>query len=145
MGSSGRDFPFTREKKNEKSLASIEDLIEHYRPEVIVVEDTQGKGSRRCLRVHELIRGILKLASTKGIKSRSFSRRMVRKVFSESGARTKHQIATTIADRFRDELAPKLPPYRKPWMREDERMSIFDATSLTLTFFHIENKRKMAA
>jgi hypothetical protein len=33
------------------------------------------------------------------------------------------------------ELAPRLSRFRKPWMSEDYRMSIFDAVALALTFF----------
>jgi len=31
------------------------------------------------------------------------------------------------------ELAPRLPRFRKPWMSEDYRMSIFDAVAFGLT------------
>ena len=134
-----------RDNKRVKCLEQIEKLMEHYQPDSIVVEDAEAKGSRRCRRVRELISAILKLTSTRGIKSRSFSRRAVRKAFSQHGASTKHEIATAIADRFPDELGPRLPPLRKPWMTEDHRMSIFDATALALTFFHIKNKQKQAA
>jgi hypothetical protein len=65
---------------------------------------------------------------------RSFSRVKVKLVFSESGAQTKQEIAVAIAKRF-PELAPRLPRFRKPWMSEDYRMSIFDAVGFGLTFF----------
>ncbi len=44
---------------------------------------------------------------------------------------------TAIAGRL-PALAPRLPPFRKPWMCEDYRMSIFDAASFALTFFYFE-------
>ncbi len=131
----------TRDDKNNRCLGLIEDLIERYEPDVIVVEDHTGKGSRRCRRVQKLIHGILELASTKGMRSRCISRREVKKAFSQHDASNKHQIATAIAQRL-PELEPRVPPYRKPWMSEDERMSIFDAIALALTFFYFENKKK---
>ena len=51
----------------------------------------------------------------------------------------KQEIAIAIAERF-PELAPRLPRFRKPWMSEDYRMSIFDAVALALTFFFQFNK-----
>jgi hypothetical protein len=33
-------------------------------------------------------------------------------------------------------LRPRLPRFRKPWMSEDYRMSIFDAVRLGITYFH---------
>ena len=63
---------------------------------------------------------------------------------SSLGAFTKYQIATTIAERL-PELAPRLPPFRKPWLSEDYRMSIFDAVSFPVAFFYFENKKKIAA
>lgn len=134
----------TKKNKNARSLKLIEDLIDRYLPSVIVVEDYRGKGSRRCHRIQELINDISKLASKRQIKVRSFSRAKVKQTFSESGASNKQEIATAVARRF-PELAPRLPRFRKPWMSEDYRMSIFDAVSFGLTFFHVDSKRKLAA
>ena len=43
----------------------------------------------------------------------------------------KETIAAKVAERF-PELRPYLPPPRKPWMSEDERMNVFDAVGLGL-------------
>jgi Holliday junction resolvasome RuvABC endonuclease subunit len=131
----------TRADKKAKSLELIDDLIELYQPRVIVVEDYAGKGSRRCRRIERLINDISKLALKRKIRVGSFSRLKVRQVFSGSGASNKQEIAIAIANRF-PELAPRLPRFRKPWMSEDYRMSIFDAVALALTFFFkFKNKR----
>ena len=124
-----------RDNKDVRCLQQVADLIRRYEPDVIVAEDYAAKGCRRCPRVRALIRGILKRAAEKKVKTRCFSRRAVRAIFSWSGARTKHEIADAIVKRL-PELAPRRPPYRKPWMSEDERMSIFDAVALAFTFFH---------
>jgi len=130
-----------KRSKKMRCLKLIMGLIDHYKPDVIVVEDYDGKDSRRCRRVQKLINRIQKLGLEKRIMTRSFSRSAVRKAFSPPGAFTKHQIATAIAQRL-PELAPRLPPFRKPWMSEDYRMSIFDAVSFALTFFYFENKKR---
>jgi Holliday junction resolvasome RuvABC endonuclease subunit len=130
----------TKVNKNVKSLKLIDDLIERYHPNVIIVEDYRGKGSRRCRKIQGLIDDISKLASKRKVKVRSFSRARVKQAFSESGASTKQDIALDIAKRF-PELAPRLPRFRKPWMSEDYRMSIFDAVALGLTFLLILYKQ----
>ena len=107
---------------------------------MIVLEDGTGRGSRRCLRVQELIRGLRSLAEDHKIRSASFSRAKIQKAFAERVAKTKHEIAGTIAQRF-PELAARVPPRRKAWMSEVPRMHIFDAMSLALTFFHFRYAR----
>jgi len=133
----------TKTDNKKKSLKLIEDLIDRYQPSVIVVEDYAGRGSRRCQRIQELIDEISKLALKRKVRVRSFSRVKVKQAFAESGA-TKYSIALAIANRL-PELAPRLPRFRKPWMSEDYRMSIFDAVAFGLTFFHVDSKRKLAA
>jgi len=130
----------TKVDKKRRSLKLIDDLIEQYQPSMIVVEDYAGKGSRRCQRIQGLINDISKLVLKRKIRVRSFSRAKVKQAFSESGALTKQEIAIAIASRL-PELAPRLPRFRKPWMSEDYRMSIFDSAALALTFFfNLENK-----
>src|SRR6266850_6971580 len=131
----------TKTDKKKKSLKLIEDLIDRYLPKVIVVEDYAGKGSRRCRRIERLINDIAKLASKRQIKVRCFSRAKVKQAFSECGASNKQEIAIAIANRF-PELAPRLPRFRKPWMSEDYRMSIFDAVSFAVTFKCVGNQKK---
>jgi len=113
-------------------LKKIADLIECYQPDVIVLENPKGKGSRRFLRIQNLIQEIMKLAASEGLKARSFSQSEIKKAFSSSG--TKHHIATSLTKQF-PELALRLPPARKPWMSEYERMGIFDAVALALILY----------
>jgi Holliday junction resolvasome RuvABC endonuclease subunit len=127
--------------KNRECLRRIERLMEYYQPEVIVVEDCTNRHSRRCLRVRELIGDILVLAAARKIKSRAVSRALVRKAFSSMGASTKQQIAAVIAEQF-PELAPHLPPFRKLWMSEDYRMSIFDAGAFAAAHFYLTSSRR---
>jgi Holliday junction resolvasome RuvABC endonuclease subunit len=124
----------TKVDKNGKTLKLVADLIDRYQPNVIVVEDYAGKGSRRCRRIQGLINDISKLASKRKIRVKRFSRLKVKQAFSESGASNKQEIAAAIANRFR-ELAPRLPRFRKPWMSEDYWMSIFDAVGFGIAFF----------
>ena len=93
------------------------------------------RGSRRCARVEGLIDKVRQLAVKEGLKSRCIPVSRVKKVFRTFLANTKHEIAHAVAQQL-PELAPWLPPYRRPWMSEDYRMAIFDAAALALTYFH---------
>ncbi len=129
-----------QDKKNPKCMARIRDLVARYDPEVIVLEDYDGAGSHRKPRVRALIRSIEALALSCGIHHRAFSRRDVRGVFPALRRPTKHSIAAELARRY-PELSPRLPDERKCYESEDERMNLFDATSLAVTYFERLPKR----
>lgn len=120
--------------KNSSCLKKVAGLIEYYQPDIVALENPTDKACRRCQRIQELLREIVKLASTRKIKARRFSRSEMKKVCSPLGTATKYQIALTLAEQL-SELAWRLPAVRKPWMSEDKRMSIFDAAALALTHF----------
>jgi Holliday junction resolvasome RuvABC endonuclease subunit len=134
----------TRTDKNKAALKLIGHLIERYEPHTIVLENHAATGSRRSGRVKQLIEQISHAAFNRQIKIKTVSRLKVKEVFGACGARNKYDIAVAIANRF-PELAPRLPRFRKPWMSEDYRMSIFDAVGLSLTFFTLHNKRRMSS
>jgi Holliday junction resolvasome RuvABC endonuclease subunit len=125
--------------KNTECLRRISAMIDRYQPDIVVVEDYQAKGCRRRLRIRVLLRDIVLLASEAKIKPRKISRLSVQKAFAPSGALTRHQIATEIGKRFA-ELVPYAPGVRKPWMSQDERMSIFDAVAFALVFLYSQRK-----
>lgn len=133
-----------RENRNRVCLQQVANLIARYHPDFLIAENVRANGSRRCQRVRELTKKILTIASKHRIRSRSIPRRRVLAFFAPLGSATKHQMATAIAKRF-PELDPRLPPLRKPWMSEDERMSIFDAVALALAFFEWRRKRASPA
>src|ERR1700693_1898474 len=67
----GPDSPFDwgvkeikRKDKNAKTLAEIKNIVDRYRPEVLVVEDTTGKDSRRTSRIRKLYRMLVHFAQT---------------------------------------------------------------------------------
>ena len=130
----------TRTDKQARTLDKVDGLIRQYQPEIIVLEDYAGKGSRRCHRIEDLIKSARRLADEKHIRDRVVAPERVKKVFRAFGALTKHQIARVIAKQL-PELIPWLPRYRKPWMSEDYRMAIFDAAALAITYLFIRPVR----
>ncbi len=120
--------------KNRQSLLKVEELIAHYQPQVMVLEDNSGEGSRRSVRIRTLGRRIIALAASLNVSVVVFSRGQIRQVFFADGEGTKHALAEILARRFPEELGPRLPPKRKPWKSEDCRMDIFAAVALAVTF-----------
>jgi Holliday junction resolvasome RuvABC endonuclease subunit len=119
------------EPRHSHSLMRIEKLISTFRPQVVAVEDFSRDDSRRCERVRNLIRAIEFLASVRHIKSVRISPKQVHEALGLEEA-TKYEVAQAIAARYPKELGGRMPRIRKPWMSEDERMSIFDAVGLAL-------------
>jgi Holliday junction resolvasome RuvABC endonuclease subunit len=130
--------------KNAGVLEKIEELLEFYGPDTLVLEDYRGDLSRRTRRIEQLIDAAAKLAQHKRVDHRTYCRGEIRRSFAPYGAVNKYQIAQVIAKKF-PELGHHLPPPRKIWMNEDPRMSIFDAAALALTFFHTSGRTKRAA
>jgi hypothetical protein len=120
--------------KHASALASFERLLNRFRPDVVVLEDADAPGSRRRPRVRELIAALVKLAKARGVAVETVARIAVLKCFSsEDKTATKHTIARRLTQQF-PELQTKLPPPRKVYESEDERMSIFDALAFAVTY-----------
>ncbi|MDF2973628.1 MAG: hypothetical protein K0R61_4078 [Microvirga sp.] len=77
-------------QKNLKSLQAIRELIAFYGPDMVVLEDYDGEGSRRAKRIRTLINLIAAHAAGEGVATASFSRAEVRACF---GLTTKQEIA----------------------------------------------------
>jgi hypothetical protein len=129
-----------RRAKNARSTEEVARLLKLYRPEVLTLEDSAARGSRRRGRVKQLIVQISQLAKHSRIAVRKVPRLKVRTAFLRLEASNKHQIARVIAAQF-PELTSLLPPERKPWMSEDTRMAVFDAAAFALVGFGLTLSR----
>lgn len=130
----------TRDARDDKygtALRRAAELLDTYRPAIVVLEDCRAEGSRRRPHVRRLLRSIERLAAQRGVKVRLVPPSTRLAAFAEAGATTKYQVATALAERF-PVLRHRLPPVRKPWMTEDHRMGIFDAVALLVAFFYAE-------
>ncbi|MHB8726430.1 MAG: hypothetical protein ACYC9Z_13850 [Casimicrobiaceae bacterium] len=143
----GPDSPFEwgvkeiREKhKSGRTLEEIKKLIDRYRPEVLVIEDTTNGGSRRTSPIRKLYRMLVHFAEAEYIELYRCSKKEVKECFASVGASTKYEIAKAIATQI-PAFAHRIPRFRKPWMSEDPRQSLFDAAALALTYFarHIQS------
>ncbi len=136
-----RSIRSTSVEKEIETVSKIADMIQHYRPHRLILEQYDCAESRRCGRVRLLLATIHNLTMWEGIKSRRISAGNVKRVFLAFGARTKQEIAEVVAQQL-PELAPHLPKPRKPWMPEHYQMAIFDAAALALTYFYLLGSRR---
>ncbi len=125
--------------KNAKALDEIKKLIDRYRPEVLVIEDSTSGESRRTSRIRKLYRMLSHLASVEYVDLVRYTRTQVRECFGFVGASSKYEIAKAIAIQI-PAFAHRMPPFRKPWMSEDPRQNLFDAAALGLTFFLLQQR-----
>lgn len=73
-------------------------------------------------------------AATQGVHAPVYDRDVVRSCFAGVGASTRYEIAQAIAERI-PAFDHRMPRYRKPWLAEDARQSLFDAAALAITYF----------
>lgn len=122
----------TGSDKNAGCVKKVKELIVRHTPDVMALEDTASKDSRRAPRIRELTQQLAALAARHNVRLRLLPRTRVMRAFFSDGGGTKHAIAEIIAARFPDELGFRLPPKRKAWKSEDSRMGIFDAMALAI-------------
>lgn len=110
------------------------DLLRLYRPERLIVEDCSDGACRRRIRARRFIAQLVAVAVASDLAVSYITIGSVHKLFGNHGKPTKHSTAKMVAEYF-PELAPRLPPKRKPWMSETERMAIFDAVAFGMTHY----------
>lgn len=122
-----------RTDKHVRSLEHLDELIDTYAPDVLVVEDCTARGSRRCERVQKLLDEMVELAESKHIEVRRIGPREVEATFEDliEHPENKHDFATVVAELY-PPLRPQLPPERATYESETERMAIFDAAAMAL-------------
>lgn len=121
-------------RNHTQAIGHLEELLEYYGPDVVVTQNLEDREIHRGFRAQVFLREVLKVSAAYGVPVRTIASRDLVRAFSDLGYPTKHKIATRIGELF-PELAPRVPPFRKPWMSEDYRMAIFDAVAFGLAYF----------
>jgi Holliday junction resolvasome RuvABC endonuclease subunit len=127
---------------NAQSLKKVKELITHYQPDVLALEDVLAEGSRRAERIRELCKQVVILARTHGVKVKTISRNHVIQALVPTGQLSKQAVAEIMAQKFPVELGPILPAKRELWMSENSNMAIFDAAALAVVFRFIGTRRQ---
>jgi RNase H-fold protein (predicted Holliday junction resolvase) len=129
--------------KNAQSVTKLKKLLDSYQPGVVVLQDMEAKGSRRAPRIKKLNRQIKAVAEKRKIQVKLISGTQMRNVLLGNPKGTKQEMAEMLAAQFPDELASRLPPKRKAWDSEDDRMDIFDAVALAVALRLKQAKRQI--
>ena len=113
-------------------------LLVKFRPSAVVLQQLEGKGSFKSLRVKRLLTQLEAEAEKKGVKVFHYSREQIQYVFSKFDLEsvTKADIALTIAE-YLPIFKHQLPSKRKLWMAEGYHQGMFDALSLLFTHFYL--------
>ncbi|MBK7800086.1 MAG: hypothetical protein IPJ53_13370 [Saprospiraceae bacterium] len=121
---------------NRKVLERIKKCFKYFQPTLVITLDPDGKSSRVGRRTKKLINKIIAFAESEKLSVVQYTRDQIRDVFEGFGKTTKYEIAQFLLSEF-TELEPKRPRERKLWMSEDRNMAIFDALSLAMSWFFL--------
>ena len=129
-------------KRSARCLARFERLLNRYEPKVAVFEEFDEHPARRANRIQQLCRQMITLASDRGLRTPIYSRETIRETFESSGAKTRRDIALSVAEQI-EVFRRRLPRERKyQGESEDVRQSLFDAVALALTYFAVSDPAK---
>jgi len=121
--------------QNRELLQKVKEKIDFYLPEVVILEDALGSGSRKSKRVCKLIQRIEQYAQSKNISITKYSRNDIRFVFATFNAHSKYEIAKVISENVK-QLPVSLPEKRQSHKPEPYSMTIFDAIALGITHYY---------
>lgn len=126
-----------RKVKSAETLDAVDALIDRYHPDVMVMMDIHQPGFRRPIQTRALYRALRSLGELRGVNVRVVAKADIQRAFSPFAAKTKHQIARVIAREIAafTHLAPKP---RRAWMSESRRQGLFDAATLGLTYYSLQ-------
>ena len=120
-----------RGEKNARCLGQLALILDRLLPELVVLETFEGPGTRQSPRVKRLCRGVVALVRARGIDVTWLSREDVKAGFAPVGARSRFEIATSIAQSF-EPLRDKLPTKRRAWEASQRNMAVFEAAALVI-------------
>lgn len=125
-----------RPVSNVAVMKRIKQIIDYYRPTLVILEDYNGKGTHKSKRITSLIDKISQYAKKQNLPQKAYSRAHIRLAFSSFQAQTKHEISCVIARNI-EFMAHKLKPKRKLNESEKYTAGAFDAVSLAITHFFL--------
>jgi hypothetical protein len=127
----------------EEMIAALDVLIERCGAEVLIIEDERAKNCRRKMRMRVVLRQLSAHARQRGVEAVAVSREAVTAAWLSRGMQTKYAIASEIGSWFY-ELEPLVPKPRIHYDIEPAAIHLFDAASLALHAFGVE-ERQIAA
>lgn len=120
-------------------MARFERLLARYEPTSLILERFEAPFTKRADSLQLLCRGMVQLATTRGMDVRTYGRDAIRTCFASAGATTRYDIAQCVAHHI-EVFRRRMPPKRKAWAGQDPRQSIFDAAALVITDFAVHGR-----
>ena len=119
-------------------------LLKQFRPSTIVVGIALREKALGRYGVRRILTSIRREALAYDTPVQVIEKSHVRTVFRSFHAKTKHEVAITVAQLF-PELHWKLPPKRKLWQKEHYRIAIFQAVAVGYVYWQQldDHSRKM--
>ena len=121
-------------RRGAKCQRKIIQLIDRYKIDVLVLQNTGPDGTRRASWVTSLNAAVEAATLEHSVLVFKYSRADVYATFASAGFSNKQALAEVIAKHI-PAFERHVPPPRKPWKSEDARMGLFDAAALALVFF----------
>lgn len=125
---------------SENASHDLDVLLDLCGTDVLVLEDPDAPRTMRRARMRMLLRDLAKHARRRGMEVVLVLREAVTEKWQTKGAPHKYAIAQEIGTYF-EELAPLVPKVRKHYDVEPGRVHLFDAASLVVHAFGIEDDR----
>jgi Holliday junction resolvasome RuvABC endonuclease subunit len=122
-----------RKTQNPLALQRIEELLEEFKPQVLVLE-AADKNPRRTRRLRKLYRAVERNAQARGIEVKTFSRADINLALVHTAEASRERVAAAVVARL-PALEPTLPAHRKPWQSERAAMALFSAFACAMTYF----------
>lgn len=117
--------------EGKSDLALVDRIVDGCAADIVVIENPDADGCRLGPRARTVLREVARYVRARRLLVRSVSRSDVAAAWLARGKGNKQEIASAIAELFL-ELAPLVPPPRRNFDREAERMNLFDALVLVL-------------
>lgn len=133
----GRLLDWGLHRMSTDQLTAVDELLDRYRPDVVILEEPDALRSERRSSMRRLLRRTSAHAASRGIAVVAVSRHEVRQVWAQRGVTSKYVAAAQIARVFPEVDYLVLPP-RKSFDTEQARADIFDAISLIVHVFGTE-------
>jgi hypothetical protein len=121
-------------RREGSTLALVDRIVDGCAADIIVVEDPDADSCHLGDRARAVLRDIRRHVRARGLHLRTVPRGEVSAAWLARGKHNKQKVASAIAEVF-PELGPLVPPPRRNFDPEAERMNLFDALSLVLHLF----------
>ena len=133
-------YPLNDGAQHTAASKRVASLLTLFTPSVVVVGRTRLRNVRNGSSVRPILRSIRREVSSRTIPVQFMRAAVVKGIFRQFPAKSKHEIATMIAQMF-PELLWKLPPKRRIWESEHPIMAMFDAVALGFAYWQRDGGR----